>query len=171
MPPNTAAEPLASKRERRRHLGIRGELKLALLPTVTILLVLVLIEVLSTQRLLFASLASSAFLIYLDPLHATNTVRTLTLAQISAALLGWVVHLVLGPGYGAAGVAMVLLIIAMVTADAVHPPAVGTAMSFALRGDEASDLALFAMATGILCVLVGLQRVALWLLVRLTPRH
>jgi hypothetical protein len=41
MPPNTAAEPLASKRERRRHLGIRGELKLALLPTVTILLVLV----------------------------------------------------------------------------------------------------------------------------------
>lgn len=48
-----------------RHRGIKGELRSALLPTVTVLAVLGLVETFSDQRLLFASLASSAFLIYL----------------------------------------------------------------------------------------------------------
>ena len=44
----------------RHRLGVRGELILAALPTGIILAVLFFLEVLSSQRVLFASLASSA---------------------------------------------------------------------------------------------------------------
>lgn len=60
----------------RRHLGIMDELLLVLMPTVTVLLVMALVEALSNQRLLFASPASSAFLIYLDPEHRANSICT-----------------------------------------------------------------------------------------------
>ena len=56
-----------ANRSLRSRLTLKGELALATAPTVTVLVVLALVEVLSRQRLLFASLASSAFLIYLDP--------------------------------------------------------------------------------------------------------
>lgn len=91
----------------RRRLGLKDELLLALLPTVPVLAVLGLVEALSRQRLLFALLASSAFLIYLDPKHATNAVRTLVAAQLSAAGLGLAGFVLLGPGYLSAGLAMV----------------------------------------------------------------
>lgn len=55
------------------HQTLKDELILALLPTLVVLGVLAFVEVLSRQGLLFASLASSAFLIYLDPQHNTNT--------------------------------------------------------------------------------------------------
>ena len=116
----------------RRRLRLADELLLALLPTAAVLLVLAAVEALSRQRLLFASLASSAFLIYLDPRHGTNAVRTLVVAQLSAALLGLAAFLLLGPGYAAAGVGMVAAIVLMILLDAVHPPAVSTALSFAL---------------------------------------
>ncbi|MFD2784499.1 hypothetical protein [Hymenobacter rubripertinctus] len=51
-----------------------------LLPTLTVLVMLWLLELLSNQRRLFASLASSAFLIYLDPAHYTNSTRTLVIS-------------------------------------------------------------------------------------------
>ena len=69
-------EPLDDKgpaRSLRERLGLRGELTLTFFPTVTVLGVFALVEVLSRQRLLFTSLASSAFLIYLDPQHNTNS--------------------------------------------------------------------------------------------------
>jgi hypothetical protein len=76
------------ERALRRRLPLSGELALAALPTATVLAVLALVERLTTQRLLFASLASSAFLIYLDPEHGMNRVRALTLSQgITAALV------------------------------------------------------------------------------------
>lgn len=171
MPRRTTSEPLQQDQKLRRGLGTRGELALAVLPTGTILLVMAFIEALSTQRLLFASLASSAFLIYLDPHHATNQVRTLVLAQLSAALIGWLVHFLVGPGYSSAGISMVIAILLMVTADAVHPPAVSTAMSFGLRAGETSDLALFMLSLLILCVLVVLQQVLVWLMVRFQHRN
>ena len=46
----------------RNRLGLKGELVLAAAPTVTILLVMAFVEVLSRQRLLFASLAEECFL-------------------------------------------------------------------------------------------------------------
>jgi len=48
--------------------------------------------------------------IYLDPLHETNWVRTLGLAQMGAASLLFLVYLALGSGYASAGTAMVAAI-------------------------------------------------------------
>ncbi len=154
----------------RRQVGVRGELLLALLPTVTILGVLALVEALSRQRLLFASLASSAFLIYLDPEHGTNNVRTLVLAHLTGAVAGLLTYLLLGPGYIAGGSAMVATIVLMILLDYVHPPAVSTSLSFAFRAGAEQNLALFLLALAIIIVLVLLERVTLWLLARVTRR-
>lgn len=154
--------------EARRRLGIRGELVLAALPTATVLLVLAFVEALARQRLLFASLASSAFLIYLDPGHPSNSVRTVLVAQMAAALSGWALVALLGPGYPAAAAAMVATIIAIVTLDAVHPPAVSTALSFALGNGQTRAVVLFGFALGVTAVLVLLQQAATRLLKRLS---
>jgi CBS-domain-containing membrane protein len=147
----------------RRRLGLRGEILLALLPTLTVLCVLVFVEAVSRQRLLFASLASSAFLIYLDPDHVVNKVRTLLLAQIGAAALGWIAFDLLGPGYLSGGSAMVLAIIAMILLGAMYPPAISTALSFGLRAGDESNLVLFGLAVAITAGLILLQRSMLWI--------
>lgn len=151
---------------RRQRLGLRRELLLALAPTATVLLVLALVEAVSRQRLLFASLASSAFLIYLDPGHASNGARTLVLSQVGAALIGMLAFVVLGPGYVSAGAAMVLAIVLMITLDVLHPPAVSTALSFGLKAGDTSNLALFMLSLGITVLLLGLQRFSVWLVTR-----
>lgn len=150
----------------RRRLTLKDEFILAVLPTLVILGVLGLVEVLSQQRLLFASLAASAFLIYLDPQHGTNRIHVLVVSQMMAATIGLIVYLGLGSGYASAGIAMVLNIILMITLDVVHPPAVSTSVSFALRAGDTSNLILFGLAVGITAVLVVLQRAAVWLLAR-----
>ena len=154
--------------EARRRLGFRGEFALAALPTATVLLVLAFVEILARQRLLFASLASSAFLIYLDPTHPANRVRTLFVAQCAAAVFGWSLVALLGPGYAAAAGAMVLTIVVMIAADAVHPPAVSTALSFALGAGQTRAVVLFGLALGVTAALVLIQQVAARLLTRLT---
>lgn len=157
-------------RSLRRRLTLKDELLLAVLPTATILLVLAMVEVLTEQRLLFASLASSAFLIYLDPQHGTNSVRTLILAQMTAAVIGLLAYLGLGPGYISGGVAMVATIVLLILLDAVHPPAVSTALSFAFRAGDQSNLVLFGIAVGITAGLVLLEQIALWFLSRRSGR-
>ena len=164
-PERTSLRPLAgANRTWRRRLTLQGELVLALLPTVTVLLVLALVEVFSHQRLLFASLASSAFLIYLDPQHGTNSVRTLVMAQATAAVVGFVTFVVWGPGYLAASGAMVVTIFLMILLDAVHPPAVSTTLGFAFRAGAENNLVLFGLAVGMIAVLILLERLSLWLL-------
>ena len=153
-------------RSLRQRLGLRGELILAVLPTLTVLAVFAFVEVLSQQRLLFASLASSAFLIYLDPKHGMNSVRTLVIAHLTAAGLGFGTFMLLGPGYLASGAAMVGTVVLMIVFDAVHPPAVSTSLSFAFRAGSASNLLLFVLAIGITVALVGLEQVTLWLAAR-----
>ena len=150
----------------RRRLALRHEFLLALLPTLSALAMLAVTEALSRQRLLFASLASSAFLIYRDPHHGMNSVRTLALAQLTAAGVGALTYSGLGPGYLAGGAAMLATIVAMIALDAVHPPAIGTSLIFAFRTGDAGNLALFALAVGVTAVLVGLERAAVWLLAR-----
>jgi CBS-domain-containing membrane protein len=100
------------------------------------------------------------------PQHGTNSVRTLVLSQMMAAMVGLAAFLVCGPGYLAAGGALVMTITLMILFDVMHPPAVATSMSFAFRAGDESNLLLFAMAVGIIAVLVVLQRAALWLLAR-----
>lgn len=155
-----------ANRSLRRKLGLKGELLLATAPTVVVLGVLALVEVLSRQRLLFASLAASAFLIYLDPQHGTNSIRTLVSAQLMAAVIGWLTFLMFGTGYMAAGSAMVLTIVLMIVLDIMHPPAIATSLSFALKAGNENNLVLFGLAVSITAVLVGLERLALWLIAR-----
>ena len=139
---------------------------MALLPTATVLAVFALVEVVSEQRLLFASLASSAFLIYLDPQHGMNRARTLLVSQLSAATLGVLADALLGEGYLAGGAAMVLTITLMILLDAMHPPAISTSLIFAFRTSDASNVLLFALAVGVTVALLGLERAAVWLLAR-----
>jgi CBS-domain-containing membrane protein len=153
-----------AKRALRDRLDLKGELMLALLPALTVLGVLGMVEVLTEERLLFASLASSAFLIYLDPEHGTNTVRTLVSAHLMASVLGWLAFLTLGAGYLSGGTAIIVVIFLMIVFDVVHPPAVSTAMGFALRAGDETNVVLFALAVGVTVALVILQRTLVWLL-------
>lgn len=163
---NDHKSTLQPLRERtfRHKLDFKGEIALAIAPTAIILLVMAFVEALTQQRLLFASLASSAFLIYLDPQHSTNAVRTLILAQMMAASVGFVTHSLLGGGYLSGGVALIIAIALMIFFDAMHPPAVATSLSFALKAGNVSNLILFVWAVFITAILVGLERYALWLL-------
>ncbi len=149
------------------HHPLRAQLALALLPTIIVLVVFALVDVWARQRLLFASLASSAFLIYLDPAHRTNSTRTLIIAQGAAAVVGFTAHVLLGPTFWAAGAAMVVVIYGMIFARAMHPPAVATALSFAFSAGRGSGLVLFGLCLGLIVVLVLLQRASMWLLRRL----
>ena len=128
--------------------------------------VLALVHALTRQPLLTASLAASAFLIYLDPEHGANRVEALIVSQTLAVALGWGAYAIFGPGYLATAVALVGTIFGMVAMDLVHPPAVATAMSFALRTGSVSNVVLFLLALGITVVLIVLQRAATWALIR-----
>ncbi len=162
-------EPGRSPSGARTRLEVRRELALALLPTLTVLLVMAFVEALSKQRLLFASLAGSAFLIYLDPHHSTNRARTLIAAHTLAALIGFGCSIVLGSGYAAPGAAMSLTVLIMVLLDVVHPPAVSTSLAFATRGAQESNLLLFELSLALIVMLLLLQRTLSWLLSRFSP--
>jgi CBS-domain-containing membrane protein len=144
--------------------GLGGELLLAIMPTLTILAVLFLYERLSRQIYLVSSLSSTAFLIYLDPFHSMNQIRTILIAQVSAAILGLATYVLLGPGYLSVAVAVISLIAVMIIFRAVHPPAVSTTLVFAFRAGNESDLVLFGMALGVILVMVFMEQSFLWVL-------
>jgi CBS-domain-containing membrane protein len=148
-----SVEPMESaKRSLRQRLSLRGEIMLAIAPTHTVLSVLAFVEVLSWQRLLFASLASSAFLAYLEPHHSSTTARTLILSQLIAVTFGLLTNFVLGAGYISGAVAMVITIGCMIVLDVVHPPAVSTALSFAFQADIENNLVSLVLQWGqLLC--------------------
>ncbi len=133
-------------------------LALAVLPTGTVLIVLAILELSSRQHLLFASLASSAFLVFLDAEHPVNDVRVLLGTQIPAALAGLATQRWLGFGYGAAAGAMVFTILWMITLRMTHPPAVSTALSFSFARNPLENLGWFAVAVAVVAALVLLQR-------------
>ncbi|RYE25737.1 MAG: HPP family protein [Sphingobacteriaceae bacterium] len=153
----------------RKRYDLKTEISLALLPTVTMGIVLFLLEMYGKQHLLFASLASSAFLIYLDPQHPTNSIYTLAIAQTSAALIGIGVIKLIGPGYTSAMLAMVLAIFFMVLLNVMHPPAVSTALTFAFATGK--TMPLFLIALGLLIVLVIIQKVSVWIINRKIPAN
>ena len=153
-----------AQRTLRQRLTLRGELTLALMPTLVVLVVFALVDVLSQQRLLFASLAASAFLIYVDPEHGINSMRTLIAAHLLAAVIGFISFRLLGAGYLAGGVSMVLTIILIILLDVVHPPAIATSLAFSWRSGQERDLVIFILAVAITTLLVILQRMAVWIL-------
>ncbi|MEP0909814.1 HPP family protein [Leptolyngbya sp. ST-U4] len=103
-------------------------------------------------------------MIYLDPQHGTNTVRTLTISHLMAAMIGWVLLLCFGSGYLAAGISLVMTIVLMIVLDVVHPPAVSASLSFALRAHNETHLILFFLAIAVTATLVLLERITLWIL-------
>ncbi len=160
------AEPRPMELLMGRNLSFWQELLLALLPTVTVLLVIAMVGLLSGRAVLFTSLASSAFLIYINPSHKMNSGRTLVIAQMMAALAGYASFTLLGKNYIGSGAAMILTIVLMIVLNAVHPPAVSTALLFGLGGEFPSDLALFALAVLMTLTLILLQRSTLGLMTR-----
>jgi hypothetical protein len=52
----------------------------------------------------------------------------------------------------------------MILLKAVHPPAVSTALAFAMHLDPTGSFALFGMAVGFTALLVVLQRAVSWLI-------
>lgn len=156
-------EPIAGAGWRaHRRSRLQHDVLVAILPTVTVLGALFVREEFSDQRLLFASLASSAFLIYLDPFHATNTVRSLVIAHLFAALAGLVTCLFRGHSYQAAATAMLMTIVVMVLADAVHPPTVSTSLIFGFRQDSEDEFLLYVLDGAVIALLVLLQRLSVW---------
>ena len=145
----------------RDRLSRRGELLLAAFPVATILVVLGAVEAVSRQHVLFGSLAGSAFLIYLDPEHPTNSVRTLTLSHAVGAAAGAAANAGLGATIPSMGLALVAAVVAMIALDVVHPPAAGTALAFAFRDSLSSALGLFALAVGMVALLVVVEVVLL----------
>lgn len=153
----------------RNRYDLKTEISLALLPTTIMAIVLFLLEAYSKQHLLFASLASSAFLIYLDPQHPTNNIYTLAMAQVSAALIGIGVIKAIGPGYASAVLAMVISILFMILLNVMHPPAVATALTFAF--ETGKTLPLFFIALGLLLLLVIIQKTSVWIISRNVPKN
>ena len=147
----------------RGRFSLKGEIALATLPTFTVLVVMVLIENFARQRLLFASLASSSFLIYRDPQNQMNSLYSLLVSQTSGAVLGLASYLLFGAGYGAAGFAMVTTVFIMIVFDAIHPPAVSTAISFGFSAPNSDIFLLFLLALIMVAVLVVMEQVILWL--------
>jgi CBS-domain-containing membrane protein len=147
-----------------RRFNFKTEVLLAVMPVTMIIAVLMLLEVFTNQKLLFSSLASSAFLIYMDPKHPTNRIRTLTIAQMSAAVIGFLIFILIGPGYLSAAVSMIIVIIVMIWTKAMHPPAVSSAMIFAFQYTKPNTLMLFMMAVLLLVMLIVLQKASIWIL-------
>jgi CBS-domain-containing membrane protein len=85
---------------------------------------------------------------------------------MTAAGAGWLMWLLLSGGYAAAASAIPLAILLMILLKAVHPPAVSTALAFAMYLDPTDSFVLFAMAVGITALLVVLQRAVSWLIGR-----
>ena len=160
-----SSDSSASKNTLRRY-DLQTDMLLALMPASVMVGVLLLLNLFGRQEVLFSSLASSAFLIYLDPEHPANSIRTLIIAQLSAAAIGYLVYVVMGAGYTSAAISMIIAIAAMILAKAMHPPAVSTALVFAFQHTKPNTLLMFFFAVCLLVILVVLQRVSLWLIKR-----
>jgi len=79
-------------------------------------------------------------------------------AHLLAAGIGFVAYLALGPGYLSGGGALVVTIVLMIVLDVVHPSAVSTALSFVFRAGDERSLVLFALAVGMIAVLVVVEQ-------------
>lgn len=163
----------ASRRVRERaprRGGLKGELALAALPTLTVMGVFLLVEVFTSQTFLFASLASSAFLIYKEPENGMNQVKTLVPAHLVAAVVGLGTFWVFGAGYLAGTVSMGLTIALLITWGIVHPPAVSSSLAFAFRAHEESEFVVFLLAVFMVAVLFVIERFTVLLLRRFENR-
>ena len=140
---------------------------MAALPTLTVLGVFFLVEVFTRQTFLFASLASSAFLIYKEPENGMNQVKTLVPAHVVAAVVGLGSFWIFGEGYLAGAVSMGSTIALLVTLGIVHPPAVSSSLAFAFRAHHENEFVVFLLALSMVAVLFVVERVSVLVLRRI----
>jgi hypothetical protein len=57
---------------------------------------------------------------------------------------------------------MLMTIVVMVLADAVHPPTVSTSLIFGFRQDLEDEFLLYVLAGAVIALLVLLQRLSVW---------
>ena len=132
--------------------------------------VFLLVEVFTSQTFLFASLASSAFLIYKEPKNGMNQVKTLVPAHLVAAVVGLGTFWVFGEGYLAGAVSMALTIALLIVLGTVHPPAVSSSLAFAFRAHGESEFVIFLLAVAMVAVLFAIEQVTVRLLRRFESR-
>jgi CBS-domain-containing membrane protein len=145
---------------------VAADLAMAVPPTAIVLVAFFGTQLLTSHPILFASLASSAFLIYRLPHHYMNRVRVMVAAQTVGWLFGLGSSAVFGSGYTAAALAMIGTIVVLISFRIVHPPAVSTALGFSLFGPNASTVESFLVALTIVASLAILQRVVTWVFLR-----
>ncbi len=132
--------------------------------------VFLLVQVFTQQTFLFASLASSAFLIYKEPENGMNQVKTLVPAHLAAAAVGLGTFFVFGEGLLSGGVSMALTIALLVTLGIVHPPAVSSSLAFAFRAHQESEFVIFVLAVSMVAALFIIERFTVVLLHRYERR-
>ena len=159
-----------SKDKPRFRYNLRSELILVALPTFTIMLVLLLVEKFTQQRILFASLASSAFLIYRDPHNQMNSIYSLLISQTGGSVFGLISYFIFGDGLWAASIAMIATILFIVSLNAIHPPAISTAISFGFRAPSSDVFSLFLLALIMVVVLLILEQAIMWTVSRIESK-
>lgn len=152
---------------RKQRYNVKTEFLLALFPTVIVISILYFVKTFTREPVLFSSLAASSFLIYLDPTHQANSIRSLIISQITAAIAGYGAYVLFGAGYSAAVCAMAITVAVMVFTHAMHPPAVASSLLFAFKYTKFNIVLLFLLTMSILVVLILLQRSSVWVINRL----
>jgi CBS-domain-containing membrane protein len=122
---------------------------------VTILVVLIIDQDVGKQPLLVASLASSSFLMYYQPLNEVNRFGPLVLGQLTCAVFGFLANLLLRDPLSSAAVAVSFSVVAMMLLRIVHPPAVATSLVFAYRPHGVSALGTFFLTLLVVLVLAA----------------
>ncbi len=136
------------------------DIVLAVPPTVATFGILALVQHVAHERVLFAPLAVSAFLVYTDPHHGMNDLRPMVGGHLVALGLGCTAAAWLGGGYAAAALAMAATIVVLVLAGGIHPPAIATALAFGFVPFSRPAVGTFVACLAGLAVLVLVQRAA-----------
>lgn len=136
----------------RKEQSLKSRLLLSLFP-IAIVFVLLGIEILVRQHMLFTSLVSSIFLIYLLPDDPMNDSLTIVISQALAALIGYAGYWLLGNSYLSACLSILMITLLLVLIGRLHPPAIATSMIFQYRTHSESDLVLFGLLLVLIVVL------------------
>lgn len=137
---------------------LKHRLLLASFPIIIVLIVLE-IEVVVRQHLLFTSLISSVFLIYLKPKDSMNDTLTIAISQVLAALTGYAFYSFFGVSYWVGASTLIVVTLLLVALNRFHPPAITTSLIFNYRTHQESDLTLFLLLLGLIILLFFLKEV------------
>jgi CBS-domain-containing membrane protein len=125
---------------------------------IAIVLILLGVEILTRHHILFTSLVSSIFLIYVNPEDPMNDTLTILVSQILATGVGYTSYLLLGDSYWAGCVTVISVTFILVGIDKLHPPAIATSLIFNYRTHSQSDLVLFGLLIGLIAILFLMKK-------------